>query len=239
MIDELNIWCHTLYVWIRGDDNVAGLPSWFEKQYTHSFCFSLHPFFPKADDVPVIDPKYEKNATTPGLANPAVLKLLPLRVSQLCKRSALLQRGNALAAMGKEEEAINSYESVFPLLEGEPRCSRIDWERHSLYVNIGNSHSRQGNYDAANEQYTIAEKVGQDHIEGGNVKDGKGMVASAKKARAFALKRAGRVEEAKKLLKEVVDQQIADAQEEKKKATEEEAKAKEEAEKAQTTADST
>lgn len=186
----------------------------------------------EADDVPVIDPKYEKNATTPGLANPSVLKLLPIRVSQLCKRSALLQRGNALAAMGKEEEAIKSYESVFPLLEAEPRCSRIDWERHSLYVNIGNSHSRQGNFDAANEQYIIAEKLGQDHIDGGNVKDGKGMVASSKKARAFALKRAGRVEDAKKLLKEVLDQQIADAEEEKKKAAEE-AKAKEEAEKVQ------
>ena len=44
----------------------------------------------KADDEPVIDPKYEKNATTPSLANPATLKLLPIRVSQLCMCSALL-----------------------------------------------------------------------------------------------------------------------------------------------------
>lgn len=153
------------------------------------------------------------------------MKLLPLRVSQLCQRSALLQRGNALAAMGNEEEAIKSYESVFPLVENEPRCARIDWERHSLYVNIGNSHSRNGDYEAANAQYTLAEKLGQDHIDGGNVKDGKGMIVHAKRARAFALKRAGKIDEAKKLLKEVLDQQMADAAEEEKKKAEEEAAA--------------
>lgn len=179
----------------------------------------------EADDNPIQDPKFEKNATTPGLANPSVLKLLPLRVSQLCQRSALLQRGNALAAMGNEEEAIKSYESVFPLVENEPRCARIDWERHSLYVNIGNSHSRNGDYEAANAQYTLAEKLGQDHIDGGNVKDGKGMIVHAKRARAFALKRAGKIDEAKKLLKEVLDQQMADAAEEEKKKAEEEAAA--------------
>jgi len=174
----------------------------------------------EADDQPLIDPKYEKNATTPGLANPTVLKLLPIRVSDLCKRSALLQRGNALAAMGKEDEAIKSYEAVFPLVEGEPRCSRIDWERHSLFVNTGNSHSRQGNFDVADAQYELAEKLGQEHIDGGNVKDGKGMIACAKRARAFALKRAGKIDDAKKLLKEVLDQQIAEN-----KKVEEEAKA--------------
>jgi len=131
-----------------------------------------------------------------------------------------LQRGNALAAMGKEDEAIKSYEAVFPLVEGEPRCSRIDWERHSLFVNTGNSHSRQGNFDVADAQYELAEKLGQEHIDGGNVKDGKGMIACAKRARAFALKRAGKIDDAKKLLKEVLDQQIAEN-----KKVEEEAKA--------------
>lgn len=164
----------------------------------------------EADDEPVIDPKYEKNATTPGLANATVLKLLPIRVSHLCKRSALLQRGNALAAMGSEEEAIKSYTQVFPLLEGEPRCARVDWERHSLYVNIGNSHSRSGNYDAANEQYEIAEKLGTEHIDAGNTKDGKGMVACSRRARSFALRRAGRMDEAKALLRQVLEQQIKD-----------------------------
>lgn len=177
----------------------------------------------EADDRPIIDPKYEKNATTPGLANPSVLKLLPVRVSHLCKRSALLQRGNALAAMGKEDEAIKSYEAVFPLVEKEPRCSRIDWERHSLVVNIGNSHSRKGDFDAADEQYKRAENLGQEHCDGGNIKDGKGMLACAKRARAFALKRAGKIDDGKKLLKEVLDQQIADNLEEEKKMAEEKA----------------
>mmetsp|Transcript_7916 Transcript_7916/g.17197 ORF Transcript_7916/g.17197 Transcript_7916/m.17197 type:complete len:413 (+) Transcript_7916:74-1312(+) len=166
----------------------------------------------EAEDNPVIDPNYETNATTPGLANPAVLKLLPVRVSHLCLRSAYLQRGNALAAMGKEEEARESYEKVFPLLEDEPRCARVDWERHSLYVNIGNTYSRSGDFDAALAQYDKAEKLGQDHLneEGGSEKDGKGMVACVKRARAFALKRAGKDGEAKKILKEVVEQQIKD-----------------------------
>jgi len=186
----------------------------------------------EAEDKPQIDSKYEKNATTPGLANPSVLKLLPLRVSHLCKRSALLQRGNALAAMGDEEGAIKSYEEVFPLVENEPRCARIDWERHSLYVNIGNSHSRKGDFDAADEQYKIAETLGTDHVEGGNTKDGKGMIACAKRARSFALKRAGKVDEAKALMKEVITQQIADNAEEEKQKAEEEAAAKAASEKA-------
>jgi hypothetical protein len=185
----------------------------------------------EAEDDPVVDPKYEKNATTPGLANPSVLKLLPLRVSHLCKRSALLQRGNALAALGKEDEARKSYEAVFPLVENEPRCARVDWERHSLYVNIGNVYSRSGDFDMADEQYKIAEKLGLEHIEteGGSEKDGKGMVSCVRKSRAFALRRAGRMDEAKKLLKEVLDQQIKDNIEAEKKKAEEEAAAAAEA----------
>ena len=112
--------------------------------------------------------------------------------------------------MGREEEAIESYKEVFPLLEGEPRCARVDWERHSLYVNIGNSHSRSGNYDAANEQYEIAEKLGNEHIDAGNVKDGKGMVACSRRARAFALRRADRMDEAKALMRQILEQQIKD-----------------------------
>jgi len=189
----------------------------------------------EADDNPVLDPKFEKNATTPGLANPAALKLLPIRVSHLCMRSALLQRGNALAALGKEDEARESYEKVFPLLEKEPRCARVDWERHSLYVNIGNTFSRSGDFTLADEQYKIAEHLGDDHLssEGGSENDGKGMVACAKRARAFALKKNGSIDEAKKILKEVIDQQIKDniAAEQKKKEEEDKA-AKEAAEKA-------
>lgn len=189
----------------------------------------------EANDKPLIDPKFEKNATTPGLANPAALKLLPIRVSHLCMRSALLQRGNALAALGKEDEARESYEKVFPLLEKEPRCARVDWERHSLFVNIGNTFSRSGDFTLADEQYKIAEELGTDHLsaEGGSENDGKGMVACAKRARAFALKKADRVDEAKTILKQVIDQQIKDniAAEQKKKE-EEEAAAKDAKEKA-------
>ena len=168
--------------------------------------------FEQAEDGPAMDPKFEKNATTPSLANPAILKLLPVRVSHLCLRSALLQRGNALAALGREDEARTSYEAVFPLLEGEPRCARVDWERHSVYVNIGNTFSRSGDFTLADAQYKIAEQLGNDHLskEQGSEKDGKGMIACVKRARAFALRRAGRIDEAKQLLKEVVEQQIKD-----------------------------
>jgi len=186
----------------------------------------------EAEDNAKVDPKYEKNATTPGLASPAVLKLLPIRVSHLCQRSALLQRGNALAALGREKEARESYESVFPLLEEEPRCARVDWERHSLRVNIGNTHSREGNYELANEQYKIAGNLGNDHCDkdGGSGKDGKSMVSCVKRARAFALRRAGKIDEARALLKEVVEQQLKDNLEAEKKKAEEAAKAKAEEE---------
>jgi hypothetical protein len=196
----------------------------------------------EAEEGPLMDPKFEKNATTPSLANPAVLKLLPVRVSHLCLRSALLQRGNALAALGREDDARASYEAVFPLLEGEPRCARVDWERHSVYVNIGNTFSRSGDFTLADAQYKIAEQLGNDHLEkeGGSEKDGKGMIACVKRARAFALRRAARVDEAKALLKEVLDQQIKDNLEaEKKKAEEEAAAAKAaEAKKAENPAES-
>jgi tetratricopeptide (TPR) repeat protein len=179
--------------------------------------------FIQAQDVAITD-LFEKNATTPGLANPQSLKLLPIRVSQLCKRSALLQKGNALAAMGKQEEARASYELIFPLLENEPRCARVDWERHSLHINVGNTHSRDGNFDLADEQYKTAEQLGNDHltIEGGSKVDGNGMLIGAKRARAFALKKAGREAEGKAILKEVIEAQIkANAEAEQKKKDDE------------------
>ncbi|KAL3822237.1 hypothetical protein ACHAXA_005870 [Cyclostephanos tholiformis] len=166
----------------------------------------------EAEDTQIFDPKYEKNATSPGLANPTTLKLLPLRVSQLCMRSALLQRGNALAALGREDEARETYEKVFPILEGEPRCARVDWERHSLHVNIGNTYARVGNYEKADEYYKIAEALGSDHINeaGGSEDDGRSMILSAKRSRAFALKKVGKMEEAKALMAEIIKQKIAD-----------------------------
>ena len=99
-------------------------------------------------------------------------------------RSALLQRGNALAAQGLEEQARETYESVFPILKDEPRCARVDWERHSVYVNIGNTYARTGDFDKADEQYKIAEELGKDHIKekGGSEDDGRSMILCAKRA---------------------------------------------------------
>lgn len=180
----------------------------------------------EAEDNPVLDPKYEKNATSPGLANPTTLKLLPIRVSQLCMRSSLLQKGNALAAMGKEDEARAIYEQVFPILESEPRCARVDWERHSVHVNIGNTYARDGNFDKADEHYKIAEQLGDDHVKekGGSEEDGRSMLLCAKRARAFALKKVGKDDEAKALLAEVIKQKIDDDEAAKKKKEEEAAK---------------
>merc|ERR1712238_649582 len=145
----------------------------------------------EAEENPVIDPKHEKNATAPGLSHEQTLKLQPMRVSHLCLRSAYLHRGNALAALGREEDARKSYQKVFPMLDPEPRCGRLDWERSSLYVNIGNTFSRQGDFSKAEEQYQVAEKLGKDHVDTpeGNKTDGMGMMIVAMRARAFALKK--------------------------------------------------
>lgn len=177
----------------------------------------------EAEENPVIDPKQEKNATAPGLANEATLKLLPVRVSHLCLRSAYLHRGNALAALGREEEAQKSYELVFPMLKDEPRCGRLDWERSSLYINIGNTYSRRGDFAKAKENYDIAEELGREHInkEEGNRIDGMGMVIVAMRNRAFALKKAGKEAEGKEVMREVIKTQMElDAENEKKKAEE-------------------
>mmetsp|Transcript_25006 Transcript_25006/g.60181 ORF Transcript_25006/g.60181 Transcript_25006/m.60181 type:complete len:416 (+) Transcript_25006:161-1408(+) len=183
----------------------------------------------EAEDNPVLDPKYEKNATSPGLANPTTLKLLPLRVSQLCMRSALLQKGNSLAALGFEIEARETYENVFPILEGEPRCARVDWERHSVHVNIGNTHARGGDFEKADAHYVIAEALGADHISeaGGSEDDGRAMILCAKRARSFALKKVGRMEDAKTLMAEVIKQKISDDAISAKRKEEEAAKAAE------------
>jgi tetratricopeptide (TPR) repeat protein len=129
--------------------------------------------------------------------------------------------------MGREEEAEETYRQVLPILQDEPRCARVDWERHSVYVNIGNTFARRGDFDKADEQYVLAEQLGKDHIteSGGSEDDGRSMILCAKRSRAFALKRVGRVDEARKLLKEVVEQKIKDDAEAAKKKEEEAAKA--------------
>jgi tetratricopeptide (TPR) repeat protein len=142
-------------------------------------------------------------------------------------RSALLQRGNALAAMGREEEACDAYNQVIPILKDEPRCARVDWERHSVYVNIGNTFARRGDFAKADEQYALAEQLGKDHCteNGGSEDDGRSMILCAKRSRAFALKKVGRVDDAKALLREVVEQKIKDDADAAKKKEEEAAKA--------------
>jgi tetratricopeptide (TPR) repeat protein len=137
---------------------------------------------------------------------------MSLRVSQLCLRSAWLQKANVLAAQGKEEEARKSYQSILPLLVDEPRCSRIDWERVSLRVNIGNTYARTGDFHSADEQYELAEKIGMEHLnhEHGSREDGELMVSTVKRARAFALAKNGREAEAKVIIRELIDKKLSE-----------------------------
>lgn len=180
----------------------------------------------QAQESPKIDPNQEKNATAPGLSHSDSLKLRPIRVSELCLRSAYLHKGNALAALGREEEARETYLKVMPMLEPEPRCGRLDWERVSILVNVGNTYSRQGDYEKAEEQYVAAEALGREHISAheGNQVDGMGIVVVSMRARAFALKKAGREDEGKAVLKDVISTQIElNAENEKKKVVPKEA----------------
>jgi tetratricopeptide (TPR) repeat protein len=89
-------------------------------------------------------------------------------------------------------------------------CGSLGGGRVSIFVNVGNTYSRQGNYAKANEQYTIAENLGREHLgaEKGNQIDGMGIVICALRSRAFALKRAGKEDEGKEILKEVIKMQI-------------------------------
>jgi tetratricopeptide (TPR) repeat protein len=156
----------------------------------------------------MLDSKNERNATCPGLSNPTSLKFIPARAATLCQRAGYLHAGNALSALGRDEEAREYYERVLPLLAAEPRCSRLDWERSSALINIGNTYSRQGNYEKANECYTKAEQLGIDQMEadGGNKVEGSGIKMVAMRARSFALKKIA-PDDAKTLLRKVLEMQ--------------------------------
>jgi tetratricopeptide (TPR) repeat protein len=169
--------------------------------------FSLAPYQAKQD--PKVDPKVEKNATFHGLGHPKVLQYQPERVSVLCLRSAYLHMGNALSALGRNADAREVYAKVLPMLADEPRCGRLDWERCSVLVNIGNTYSREGNFAMADEQYRQAEQLGKDHlaVEGGNHSDGYGLVIEAMRARSFALKKDGKDEAGKDEMRKVLDMQ--------------------------------
>jgi tetratricopeptide (TPR) repeat protein len=131
------------------------------------------------------------------------------RVSLLCLRSAHLHRGNALSALGRDEEARASYLLVLPMIEKEPRSCRLDWERNSCFVNIGNTYTRQGNFVKANEYYDMAEKLGKDHVEAenGNKVDGMALMIVSMRQRSFALKKAGKDDDAKKQMRAVLEMQ--------------------------------
>ena len=77
-------------------------------------------------------------------------------------------------------------------------------------VNIANTYSREGNFDRATGYYDQAEKLGQDHlnVENGNHIDGLGIKIVAMRARSFALKKAGKEDEAKARLREVLEMQL-------------------------------
>jgi tetratricopeptide (TPR) repeat protein len=144
------------------------------------------------------------------LANPLVRKYQSVRVSELCLRSAYLHYGNALRAASREADARVAYEKVLPMLVDEPRSARVDWERCSIYVNIGNTYSAEGNHDQATEQYQIALKLGQEHVDAINGAriEGIGMTIVAQRAMAFALKKAGKEADGKKLMAEVLKLQM-------------------------------
>lgn len=96
----------------------------------------------------------------------------------------------------------------------------------SIIVNIGNTFSSEGDYAKAVEQYDKAEQLGRDHMEAkdGNKTDGMGIMLAAMRARAFAMKKAGKDEEAKAKMREVLELQMKlNVELEKKKKEEEEA----------------
>lgn len=118
-----------------------------------------------------------------------------------------MHKGNALEALGRHKEARECYLKVLPILENEPRSTRVDWEVASAIVNIANSYSREGDFDSADKEYKRAEQLGADHLDvpDGNKADGMNIKMVAMRSRAFALQKAGREEEAKSLLREVLD----------------------------------
>ena len=133
---------------------------------------------------------------------------MPIRVSHVCLRSSLLHAGNALSALGRDEEARAEYSKALPILEKEPRAARLDSERASFYVNIGNTYSRQGNVEKAEECYAKAQKLGQDHWDAGNIVDGMGIVVVAKRAKAFCYNKNNREQDGKELLRDVLKMQL-------------------------------
>lgn len=156
---------------------------------------------------------HEKDPTYPGLVNSAWKQYIPPRVAMICLRSAYLHTGNALSALGKNAEAREMYEKGFPIIDAESRSTRVDWERTSYLINIGNSYSREGNYEKADEYYKKCEQLGEEQIANDCKADGLGMKLVALRSRAFALNRNGKIDEGKEVLREVLRQQPIVAEE--------------------------
>jgi len=169
---------------------------------------------------PLTHPPGYKSTCTPMhcLQHPSNTHLQNPRVSDLCHRAALLQKGNALQACGRHDEARTAYLRALKILEADTRCARTDWERHSLLLNCGNTLLLQGSQKEAREYFAKAEAMGQEHVdeELGSTKDGRQMVAAAKVALARAFKIGGDLEGAKRIVGELVK--------ERQKAKEEEAR---------------
>lgn len=128
-------------------------------------------------------------------------------MAELVLRSTYVQQGNALSALGRHEEARQAYEKILPMMKNEHRCGRVDWEVSSILINIGNTYSREGNLQKALEFYAKSEQLGKDHIEDedGNKKDGTGIVFVSKRAESFALNKAGKIDEAKAMMRTVLE----------------------------------
>ena len=102
----------------------------------------------------------------PSLSSDALKAYSNNRVSVLCRRAALLQKGNCLTVLGKFSDARKCYEEMHAYLMNESRCPRIDWELFSCRVNMGKTHMYAGEHDLALAMYDQALAVGEDHREG-------------------------------------------------------------------------
>ncbi|GMH80763.1 hypothetical protein TrLO_g15069 [Triparma laevis f. longispina] len=153
-----------------------------------------------------------EDRSQPGLANEGNKKFINERVSLLCKRSAYLQKGNALQALGRFEEARTSYITCLGLLDDEIRTSRTDWERMSLNLNIGNAWLAEGNMEKAKEFWSKAEAYGTEHVEHelGAKKEGKAMIAAARKCLARGYSKQGEEGKAKEIVTELLEEKRKD-----------------------------
>ena len=75
-------------------------------------------------------------------------------------------------------------------------------------MNIGNTYLAEGDFATAKTYYSKASDLGSEHINHslGSTKDGKNMVAASLKCLARGYKVTGNIDEAKRILKKVVEE---------------------------------